>query len=343
MTGGNADNTGTLDVIIPVFNKEKYLRRCVDSVLAQSYAPARIILVDDGSTDGSPKLCDELAAEYDTVEVIHQKNAGASAARNTGIGAADGDFIGFIDADDWADIDMYEKLIKALSEEGHEKIPAAQLMNRQYSEDGTLVLYTGTDKASVYVIKTEDFYEQLIMHTGDSSMCTKVFRGEFVRRYKFAEGEKNEDFELLLRMLPEMGEGILTLDTPGYNIELSGSSVTRGKYDQSLYESMMKNAFTALRVAREKYQDHISQAERFTYVQSLDFMLHIPIERMTADNSFYNRIVRYLRSEKQNIKKNPYLTKKQRRYLLLLLDAPVAVRKTHRMIMNVRGDGRTEK
>ena len=78
-------------------------------------------------------------------------------------------------------------------------------------------------------------------------------------------------------------------------------------------------------------------------MQSLDFMLHIPIERMTADNSFYKRIVRYLRSEKQNIKKNPYLTKKQRRYLLLLLDAPVAVRKTHRMIMNVRGDGRTEK
>ncbi|MCR5011304.1 MAG: glycosyltransferase [Lachnospiraceae bacterium] len=336
MTGDNVKNVGTLDVVIPVFNKEKYLKRCVDSVLAQSYAPSRIILVDDGSTDGSPDLCDELAAEHDTVEALHQKNAGASAARNTGIGATGGDFVGFIDADDWADSDMYAKLINALSAEGREKLPAAQLMNRQYSEDGTMVLYTGTDKESEYVIKTEDFYEQLIMHTGDSSMCTKVFRGDFIRRFKFSEGEKNEDFELLLRMLPEMGEGILTLDTPGYNIELSGSSVTRGNYDQSLYESMMKNAFTALRVARERYPEHISQAERFTYVQSLDFMLHIPIERMTADNSFYKRIVRYLRCEKKNIKKNRYLTKKQRDYLILLLESPVAVRKTHRMIMNLR-------
>ena len=341
MTAENAKDTGKLDVIIPVYNKEKYLRRCVDSALAQSYVPSRIILVDDGSTDGSPELCDKLAAEHDTVEVIHQKNAGASAARNTGISATDGEFVGFLDADDWADSDMYEKLIKALSEVGREKLPAAQLMNRQFSEDGTLVLYTGTDKESEYVIKTEDFYEQLIMHTGDSSMCTKVFRGDFVRRYKFAEGEKNEDFELLLRMLPEMGEGILTLDTPGYNIELSGSSVTRGRYDQSLYESMMKNAFTALRVARERYPEHIKQAERFTYVQSLDFMLHIPIEKMTADNSFYKRIVRYLRSEKRNIKKNSYLTQKQRNYLILLLESPVTVRKTHRMIMNMRGDRKT--
>ena len=79
------------------------------------------------------------------------------------------------------------------------------------------------------------------------------------------------------------------------------------------------------------------QAERFTYVQSLDFMLHIPVDRMTADNSFYKRIVRYLRCEKKNIKKNRYLTKKQRDYLLLLLESPVAVRKTHRVIMNLRG------
>ncbi len=362
---------GTLDIIIPVYNKEKYLRRCVKSALDQTYTPDRVILVDDGSLDDSPRICDELASENSIVSVIHKKNGGASSARNAGLEVSAGDYVGFLDADDWADEDMYEKLITALNldteydtapaskeksllnilkEDSDDKkqnngrvtgagLQTAQLMNRQYKSDGTLALDVANGDGKTRFLAAEDFYEELIMHTGDSSFCTKVFRGDFLRSFRFSEGESNEDFGLLLNMIPKMGAGLLTLDVPGYNIELSDGSVTRGKYNQKFYEDMMKNAFGALRVAREKYPSHITRAERFTYVQSLDFMLHIPVEKMKSSNAFYMRIVRYLRSERAKISKNPYLSQKQREYLLLLTDAPLVVRTAHNVVMRIR-DGK---
>lgn len=97
-----------ISIIIPVYNTEKYLSRCVDSVIAQTFLDIEIILVDDGSTDGSGKICDEFAVRDARVHVIHQQNAGVSAARNAGIDAATGEWIGFVDSDDWIDKETYE-------------------------------------------------------------------------------------------------------------------------------------------------------------------------------------------------------------------------------------------
>ncbi|MDR1322219.1 MAG: glycosyltransferase [Gracilibacteraceae bacterium] len=99
-----------VSVIMPVYNAEAYLARAVDSVLAQTLRDLELILVDDGSTDSSPALCDAYAARDDRVRVIHQKNGGAPAARNAGIAAASGDYIGFMDSDDYILPAMYERL-----------------------------------------------------------------------------------------------------------------------------------------------------------------------------------------------------------------------------------------
>lgn len=107
-----------ISVIIPVYNSEKYLPQCMDSVLAQTYGDMEIILVDDGSTDGSPAVCDGYAAKDSRVQVIHQQNGGAGAARNAGLDAATGDYIGFIDSDDYIEPDMYEKLYRAIQKTG---------------------------------------------------------------------------------------------------------------------------------------------------------------------------------------------------------------------------------
>ena len=96
-------SSGKLDIIIPVYNKEKYLEKCVNSALSQSYAPDTVILADDGSTDGSAALCDKLAAENEKIKVIHKENGGAASARNAGLAISEGDYVGFIDADDWVD------------------------------------------------------------------------------------------------------------------------------------------------------------------------------------------------------------------------------------------------
>lgn len=107
-----------ITVAIPVYRVEAYLEKCVDSVLRQTYEDLEVILVDDGSPDGCPALCDALAARDSRVRVIHQKNGGLAAARNAGIDAARGAFMGFVDSDDYIAPDMFEKLRAALGDTG---------------------------------------------------------------------------------------------------------------------------------------------------------------------------------------------------------------------------------
>ena len=102
-----------ISVIIPVYNVEPYLRKCLDSVINQTYRNLEIIIVDDGSPDNCGAICDEYAARDDRVIVIHKKNGGVSAARNDGIRIASGKWITFVDPDDWCEPDYYEMLISS--------------------------------------------------------------------------------------------------------------------------------------------------------------------------------------------------------------------------------------
>lgn len=107
-----------ISVIVPVYNVERYLRECVDSIINQTYRDLEIILIDDGSSDKCGSICDEYAKKDERVRVIHTDNSGLSIARNTGIEAAQGDYIGFVDSDDWIDSRMYEILIDRMNESG---------------------------------------------------------------------------------------------------------------------------------------------------------------------------------------------------------------------------------
>ena len=107
-----------ISVIVPVYNVEQYLERCVESIINQTYKNLEIILVDDGSTDNSGKLCDELAKKDNRIKVIHKENGGLSDARNRGIEEAAANIVGFIDSDDYIDKDMYEVLFENLKKTG---------------------------------------------------------------------------------------------------------------------------------------------------------------------------------------------------------------------------------
>ena len=107
-------NTPLITVIVPVYNVEKYLPRCVDSIINQTYKNLEIILVDDGSTDSSPAICDGYAKKDSRVNVIHKQNGGASSARNAALDIASGDYIGFVDSDDYINHDMYASLLNSI-------------------------------------------------------------------------------------------------------------------------------------------------------------------------------------------------------------------------------------
>ena len=112
--------TPKISIIIPVYNTEEYLRECLDSVIEQTLKDIEIILVDDGSTDNSGKICDEYREKDTRITVIHQENRGQGKARNEALKISNGEYIGFIDSDDWIDLDFYEKLYNAASEKESE-------------------------------------------------------------------------------------------------------------------------------------------------------------------------------------------------------------------------------
>lgn len=101
-----------LSMIVPVYNTEKYLRECIDSILAQTFRDFELILVNDGSTDGSGAICDEYAIKDPRIQVIHQENGGVTRARKAAMGAASGNWIGFVDSDDWISPDMFEVMLE---------------------------------------------------------------------------------------------------------------------------------------------------------------------------------------------------------------------------------------
>lgn len=116
MTKVNYQNiaTTTVSIIVPVFNVEKYLPKCLDSILAQTHHQLEVILIDDGSTDGSSRLADEYSLKYKRIRVIHQENVGVSVARNVGLDMATGDFVAFMDGDDWVDVNWIESQLETL-------------------------------------------------------------------------------------------------------------------------------------------------------------------------------------------------------------------------------------
>lgn len=327
-----------ISVIVPVYNKEEYLARCIDSVLSQTYADLELILVDDGSKDKSAEICREYEKKDKRIRFIQKENGGASTARNLGISEAKGEYIGFVDGDDWIEEDMYETLLAGIEKYKNDKNRplAAQLMSEDHAPDMSLIKEADLNDGSVEVKKRDDYFRELIMHKGDSSFCTKLFEAEFIKKYRFPEGRKNEDFALLVEMMPGLENGIITIGKMGYHIYHSKESATRGSYDQKLYEDMMYNAFGAYRYARDHYPEYITEAARFRLVQAYDFLLHIPVERMRADNEFYMRIVRFVKSEKEEIARNPYLAKRERFGLKLLCISPRGIRSAHRTWMKVR-------
>lgn len=174
------EGSGLISVIVPVYNTEKYLTRCVHSLLAQTYANLEILLVDDGSTDGSSILCDRFAMEDKRVRALHKRNGGSSSARNLGIAEARGEYIGFVDSDDYVEADMYERLLDALR---REKVKAAQIGRDEVAPDGSVLPDICVPPETPELLSPEKFMEELLMHRGDCSFCTKLLRAEALREF----------------------------------------------------------------------------------------------------------------------------------------------------------------
>lgn len=214
-----------VSVIIPVYNVEQYLRRCIDSVLAQTYTDLEIILVDDGSPDGSGAICDEYAAKDSRIKVIHQANAGVSAARNAGMDLASGEYLAFIDSDDFIEPEMYEQMLAAAEKTGADVVEC----NYQY---GT---WENTDSGEVYVdtglqALKKAFFQERYGSGHSICPCTKLMARGLFEKVRFLEGCSIAEDVLFCAQLYALSETSAKLDKTFYTYYQSEGSAIRGGY-----------------------------------------------------------------------------------------------------------------
>lgn len=216
-----------LSIIVPIYNVRKYLQECVESLIKQDYHNCEIILVDDGSTDGSSSLCDGLAKLDGRICVIHQANGGLSAARNAGLKKASGQYIGFIDSDDYVASDMFSSLIKAIENTGASvAICNFEVFNKKYryksKKYGNRVIEFNQDNQV-------PFYDAAL----DSS-CNRVFRADAIRCNNLFFEDKSivaqEDFWFQMRLFSHINR-IVTIEECKYYYRERGSSITKSHSD----------------------------------------------------------------------------------------------------------------
>lgn len=223
-------------IIVPVYNVEKYLRRCVDSLLSQTYSNIEIILVDDGSPDGSPDICDEYAQKESSIKVVHKKNGGLSSARNAGIEAASGDYLTFVDSDDWIASDTIQYSLNKMKEHSADVIQNEFKM--VYSQDDAIE----NPSEIVETFEGKEILQHYLRQStidGSYSVCRCLFPREAIKPVRFREGKINEDIDFKYKVLSNCKKMVVTNQIKYFYFQ-QGSSLSTGglkKRDFDLYDA----------------------------------------------------------------------------------------------------------
>lgn len=214
-----------ISIIVPVYNVEKYLEKCVMSILNQTYRDIEIILVDDGSTDQCSSICDNLKQKHSNIRVIHKKNGGLSSARNVGLEVASGKFIGFVDSDDYIAPSMFEKLYQALIANSADLAICGVNM---VDEEGKSL---NTPDVEDSVFSNDYLYRKALDNHGWMYVTAwnRLYRRELFDKLRFREGKNNEDIFLAPYLYAKCNR-IVSIKDHLYNYLQRKGSIMHGKY-----------------------------------------------------------------------------------------------------------------
>lgn len=286
-----------LSVIVPVYNVEKYLDKCLESILASTYENLEIILVDDGSSDSSPKLCDEYSEKHPNIHVIHKINGGLSSARNAGLEIANGDLISFIDSDDYIHPEMFSKLVQLIKN-----------YEADFSSCGNLRVYSHEEE-----LRNEHDSKEILFNKKDlltraitdsfESLCLNVYKRELIIDMRFKPGIAFEDVEFSLRLAQKANLAIKT-SFVGYAYFINPKGITKVRSSQNKIdrlESFMRNE----KAARESFPDLVEIAEKKSAATAVSALQWALILRDVSDSEISRLkgiVESYLRKETNSLK-----------------------------------------
>lgn len=295
-----------LSVIVPVYNVEKYLKKCIESIIRQTYKNLEIILVDDGSPDNCGKICDEYAKIDSRIKVIHKKNGGLSDARNVGICHATGEFITFVDSDDWLELDMYEYLIdNAIKNKVKLSVCGVKVFDQgtdTYRYDYSMI------KVIEDVVEKKEYMKMVFLNIW--AAWDKIYHKSLFNNVQFPIGEFNEDEAIMLQVIDQC-DSIFVSNKPLYiHFVRTNESLTAKKFNPRKID-WYKHCKENLLFINMKYPELLDEA-RYRYYISLIWCLN----NMTCNPKFYKKEIsnlkRCLKKDIFKILSNKYLNKKEK-------------------------------
>lgn len=311
-------NDPLISVIIPIYRVEAYLKRCVDSVLAQTYPRLQVILVDDGSADNCPNICDKYAAMDGRIEVIHQANAGVSNARNKGLKMAKGEYILFIDSDDYIAPDMCEKLLALIKQEQADMAVCNITYTYPHKSDFTpspVFKTPGTrissEQALVLAITEHSF--------GDTGIWNKLFARELLTDFSFKEGVRSEDFWALCDLFPKASKIVYTPQSFYYYFQ-NPAGVTASRNLRARIDSYQAVKHFIEVCRRQDYQAALKAVEyRYLDAAVVAAFLILLCDKKENYKDVFNEIVELGKMSKEKIKRSKLSYSKKWFFKLVLL------------------------
>lgn len=225
-----------LSIIVPVYNEEKYLKRCIDSILNQKFSNYELILINDGSTDGSGDICDEYQLADNRVRVIHKENGGLSSARNYGLQIAVGKYIGFVDSDDWITADMYSFLIETAIDSEADIVASSYILTkgeeRFRKEEQSIICLEGRDKIKFYLESGMKY------RVSDYPVWNKVYKKKLFEELQFPEGQLYEDAVINYRLIKKSNKFVKSNKTTYFYFQ-DNDSITRNGFKEEDYDILL--------------------------------------------------------------------------------------------------------
>lgn len=268
-----------ISVIVPIYKVENYLEKCVNSIINQTYKNLEIILVDDGSPDNCPKICDTLAKKDKRIKVIHKKNGGLSDARNVGIESATGRYIGFVDSDDYIEPTMYSELISNLKETDSDLSICGRYINY---ENGKQVQNV-TRSIKIEMERNDALIKLNSFSYFDMSACDKLYKAKMIKKIRFPFGKKCEDYYFMYQVFFKCKK-IVYFSNPLYHYYQREGSITRNiqmdtafiDASESQLEFFKKNIPELIYVGKTAY----AFANIATYNKYIKYGVNCPTEEI---------------------------------------------------------------
>ena len=308
-----------ISVIVPVYRVEPYLRKCVDSILDQTYQNLEVILVDDGSPDNCGTICDAYAALDRRVKVIHKDNGGLSSARNAGLDAMTGAYVGFVDSDDWIEPRMYEELLSLMTH--FDAQMALGGVADEMLRDGTIVTvktsdYGHTPFAEDSVCAIKRFFQ------GSWAAWDKLYQAQLFNGLRFPLGEINEDEAIAVYLLEQTNRVCYTNEIFYHYLRRPESITTTSFHPRKL--AWVRHCRENLTFIRERHPE----LERLALARYRGSILWSLTEMALSNDSFEDAVkelINELRENARVFRRVPFAFWQDRIRMHLLLIGPFAL------------------